>query len=589
VSAANATHFTVSAPPTATAGVAFNFTVTALDQFSNTATGYAGTAHFSSNDSQAVLPANSTLTNGTGTFSATLKTAAVRTITAADTVTGSINGTSGSITVGAGAATHFAITTPASATAGTAFNFTVIAQDPFNNTAVGYTGTAHFSSSDGQAVLPADSTLSSGLGTFAVTLKTAGNQTITATDTVTSSITGTSNNIAVNAATATHLILSAPATATAGTAFNFTVTAQDQFNNTATGYGGTVHFTSTDGQAVLPADSTLPNGTGTFSATLKTAGVQMISATDTVTASLTSTSSGIAVSAGGATRFSVKAPTGVAVNVAFSFSVTAQDAFNNTATGYAGMVFFSSTDPLAILPPVSTLTNGTGTFGATLKNSGDQTITATDTVTNSITGTSNAIAVTVGAVIIDPPPGSVLTSFPVTFTWVAGSGASAYLLTIGDDKSNTKPCGDPSKVGGTNIFSSGQTGGTSWTVTNLPVDGRTLYVRLWSLVNGVWLTPPQDYVYIAGTGGPAPPLFSPNSGTFKKKAKVAIGDSTPCVTIHYTMSSSTTPPPDPTISSPLYTTTINLSGKGTKVLKAKAFRSSDNSQSSVVTATLKIK
>ena len=39
----------------------------------------------------------------------------------------------------------------------------------------------------------------------------------------------------------------APASATAGVAFNFTVTALDALGNTATGYSGTVHFTSTDG------------------------------------------------------------------------------------------------------------------------------------------------------------------------------------------------------------------------------------------------------------------------------------------------------------------------------------------------------
>jgi len=77
--------------------------------------------------------------------------------------------------------------------------------------------------------------------------------------------------------------VSAPASATAGTAFSFTVTAQDQFNNTATGYAGTIHFASSDAQAVLPTNSTLSNGTGTFNATLKTAGSQTISATDTVT------------------------------------------------------------------------------------------------------------------------------------------------------------------------------------------------------------------------------------------------------------------------------------------------------------------
>ncbi len=92
--------------------------------------------------------------------------------------------------------------------------------------------------------------------------------------------------LTVNPAPATHFVVSAPSTATAGTAFSFTVTAQDAFNNTATGYSGTVHFTSSDVGVgvVLPADATLTSGTGTFSATLVTAGNQTITATDTVTA-----------------------------------------------------------------------------------------------------------------------------------------------------------------------------------------------------------------------------------------------------------------------------------------------------------------
>ena len=47
--------------------------------------------------SRAVLSANSTLTSGTRTFSATLRTAGSWTIMATDTVTGSITGTSGTI------------------------------------------------------------------------------------------------------------------------------------------------------------------------------------------------------------------------------------------------------------------------------------------------------------------------------------------------------------------------------------------------------------------------------------------------------------------------------------------------------------
>jgi probable HAF family extracellular repeat protein len=95
---------------------------------------------------------------------------------------------------------------------------------------------------------------------------------------------------------ATHFSVSAPATAAIGSAFSFTVTAVSSSNTVATGYTGTAHFTSSDGQAVLPANSTLTNGVGNFSATLNTAGAQTISATDAATPSITGTSSSINVS-----------------------------------------------------------------------------------------------------------------------------------------------------------------------------------------------------------------------------------------------------------------------------------------------------
>src|SRR5207245_11566021 len=77
-----------------------------------------------------------------------------------------------------------------------------------------------------------------------------------------------------------------PAPLTAGTAGGFAASAQDAYGNVATGYAGTVHFSSSDIQAVLPADATLNNGTAAFSATFKTAGMQSLTASDTVATSV---------------------------------------------------------------------------------------------------------------------------------------------------------------------------------------------------------------------------------------------------------------------------------------------------------------
>src|SRR5262249_23948946 len=119
---------------------------------------------------------------------------------------------SGGVNIGAyqASASAFVLTAPATVTAGTPFNVTVKAVDPFGQTALGYRGTAHFTSTDGQAVVPSDYTFTSGDGgvhvfSNGVTLKTAGNQTVTATDTATASLIG-SASVSVNPAAADHLL-----------------------------------------------------------------------------------------------------------------------------------------------------------------------------------------------------------------------------------------------------------------------------------------------------------------------------------------------------------------------------------------------
>jgi hypothetical protein len=91
-------------------------------------------------------------------------------------------------------------------------------------------------------------------------------------------LTATSNAFEV-IGQATKLAVSGPPTATAGTSFSITVTAQDAANNTVTDYTGTVTFSSTDTGVgrLLPANYTFTagdNGVHTFSngATLVTAG-----------------------------------------------------------------------------------------------------------------------------------------------------------------------------------------------------------------------------------------------------------------------------------------------------------------------------
>jgi hypothetical protein len=92
----------------------------------------------------------------------------------------------------------------------------------------------------------------------------------------------------VIAGPATHFTTTSTASAITGNPVDITVTAYDAYNNVATGYVGTVHFTSTDSAtgAAVPADYTFTpgdNGVHTFSGgvTFATAGNQLVTATDT--------------------------------------------------------------------------------------------------------------------------------------------------------------------------------------------------------------------------------------------------------------------------------------------------------------------
>jgi hypothetical protein len=88
-------------------------------------------------------------------------------------------------------ADHFLIAAPPTAVSGTPFDVTVTALDPFGNVDMKYTGITTWASSDTDpgVVLPADYTFQAndhGTHTFtaAATLVTPGDQTLTATDTV---------------------------------------------------------------------------------------------------------------------------------------------------------------------------------------------------------------------------------------------------------------------------------------------------------------------------------------------------------------------------------------------------------------------
>src|SRR5208337_3226645 len=361
--------FSVTGASGGVAGTVESVTVTAEDAYGNRTTGYAGTVRFTSSDPRASLPANSTLTLGTGTFSVTLVKSGSQSITVTDTVASSLTGSETGIAIAAGDAAQFPLTGLAPHVAGVTQHLTVKAEDFYGNVATSYPGTIHFTSSDPNAILPPDSTLTNGVGTFDVILNTIRTQTVTVSDNTVDGPTGSETGILVTLGPVSQFAVTGLTPDPAGTSQSMIVKAEDAGGNLITGYSGTVHFTSSDSQAVLPADSTLTNGVGSFTVTLKTAGTQSVTATDTVTTSIAGTETGIAVTPASATHFTVTGLTGGAgvfnsgtAGTGWTLTVTAEDPYGNTDPSYTGTVHFTSSDPLAVLPADSKLTDGVGSF-----------------------------------------------------------------------------------------------------------------------------------------------------------------------------------------------------------------------------------
>jgi hypothetical protein len=323
------------------------------------------------------------------------------------------------------------------AVAGQAVTFTAaVAPSPPGSSSATPTGSVTFRVDGGS---PHTVTLSAGRAAFAVTLTQAGSHTVAAVYCGHGTFGGSSTSLSftVIAAAADHLTVSAPATATAGSPFSVTVTAWDPFNNVAAGYTGTVHFTSSDKTAGLPADypfTAADQGVHTFTGgvTLKKAASSTVTATDTGTSTITGKAT-LSVQAAAASHFAVTAsPTSPTAGTAISVTVTALDPYGNLAVGYLGTVPFTSSDPNATLPKdysFSAADQGKHVFskGDILRTAGSRTVTAADTVIGSITGKATVVV----------KPGAAthfsVTGFPTT---TAAGVAHTFVVTALDAYGN---------------------------------------------------------------------------------------------------------------------------------------------------------
>ncbi|WP_390568119.1 beta strand repeat-containing protein, partial [Zavarzinella formosa] len=399
-----------SVPPTVFAGRAFGVTLSLQDSFGTVDNTFNGPVNIALTSGPAGAVLSGTLTanavSGVVTFSnLTLSKAGTGFTLGAFGSADLLAAVSDPITVAAAPAptTHLGVTVPGmtSIDAGSAVIVTVNALTAKNTVDANYVGTVHFISTDKHAILPPDYTFTPGdhgTQTFPVTLETAGKLTVTVTEVGKATVKGTTPAITVAPALANVLaVTGSVAPVSVGTARTITVSAMDAFGNRVTNYTGTVHFTSTDTLAQLPADYTFKaadKGTHTFSLKLNSPGSWNVTATDTGAGAITGQLSALVASAL-TTHFGVTIPTApVVAGTPATVTVTALTAKNVKDTAYVGKVHFSSSDRLASLPSDYTFTAldaGSHTFAllptladkvtVTIVDAGKTTIKGTGTVT----------------------------------------------------------------------------------------------------------------------------------------------------------------------------------------------------------------
>jgi Ca2+-binding RTX toxin-like protein len=407
ITVAPTTHFTVTGAPGGTpAGQSVTVTVTALDGAGHRDRSYVGAVHFTSTDPQAVLPPDYTfrpVDHGQVSFAVTLKTAGNQSVAAADVTSAASRGTSGPVAVAAGPAVALGVTGyPSPDVRGVAHNFVVTALDAYGNRATTYRGTVRLTSTDPSAAPPTAypfGAADGGSHTFSTTFSSPGVQSLTATDSAKSTITGSQSGISVVSPAVRLAVAAMQAAPAAGQSITVTVTALEASGHADGRFTDTVRFTSTDPQAVLPPDypfTSTDQGTRSFTVTLKTAGLQTITATDVVRPAIKGSAGGT-VSAGAAATLSVSAfPIADVSGVAHPVIVTTLDAYGNKAGAYRGTVQLSSTDAAAALPaayPFTAADGGSHTFSATLFTQGAWSLTATDAANGAVAGTEPGINV----------------------------------------------------------------------------------------------------------------------------------------------------------------------------------------------------
>ena len=115
--------------------------------------------------------------------------------------------------------------------------------------------------------------------------------------------------------------------------------------------------------------------------------------------------------------------------------------------------------------------------------------------------------------INSPAPGSTFSSSKTKLAWSSnGTAVQEYWLYVGSTK------------GTKNYLSSGSipAGTTSWTISNLPTDGSSVWLRLWYKVGDTWDSSDYQYAAQKATGSRNPAINSPAPGSTLSSSSVTV-------------------------------------------------------------------
>jgi hypothetical protein len=413
-------------PASFTAGGSAALGVTVEDQFGNPITSGSG-----STDSLHVALSSGSFASGTTTVGATggsasfsglqITAAGTYMITATDATTGTVTqATTTSFTVSAAAANKLVFNTqPSNSTGGIAFPTQpqVTVEDQYSNVVTTDSSTVTLKIATSTPTSGGPGTLSGctqsetlGVVTFSsCSINTAGTgYKLTATDGALTSATSNAFNITVGPIA--QFGVSAPASATAGIAFNVTLTAQDAGGNTVTSYPSGSHAFAFSGPVTspgapgtatppsYPASVTFGAGTGTGIASVILYDAQTVQLTAT-SAGISGISSNITVSAAGASKIGVISGAGQTATVSKAFTnplvAVVTDNYGNGVQGVS-VTFAGPSTAASVTFGSSGCTSNPHTYSCVATTGANGQATSSTMTANATTGTYNVVGSATG-------------------------------------------------------------------------------------------------------------------------------------------------------------------------------------------------